>query len=182
VNLTLVQCEFHAGKKLSLQESNQLNGIKMPTSVFSRSIWFLIPVSRRGKRGRPAPSPWQAKCKNWDPLADIMIFSTVLVSVGCNFLSFSGWFRFLARKKHLRHPGALLFLNLFSECWLVVLYGGQWAPSAKFCLPRPKPLAMPLGGKCPFCPPPATVHAIIDYFISCSTKKASSSNETKKRF
>jgi len=31
VNLTLVQCEFHTGKKLSLQESNQLIGIKMPT-------------------------------------------------------------------------------------------------------------------------------------------------------
>jgi len=27
VNLTLVQCEFHTGKKLSLQESNQLIGI-----------------------------------------------------------------------------------------------------------------------------------------------------------
>jgi len=29
-----------------LQESNQLIGIKMPTSVFSRNIWFLIPISR----------------------------------------------------------------------------------------------------------------------------------------
>jgi len=46
VNLTLVQCGFHTGKKLSLQESNQLIGIKMPTSVFSRNIWFLIPISR----------------------------------------------------------------------------------------------------------------------------------------
>jgi len=27
-----------------------------------------------------------------------MIFSTVLVSVGCHFLRFSGWLRFLARK------------------------------------------------------------------------------------
>jgi len=35
VNLTLVQCEFHSGKKkLSMQVSNQLNGIKMPTSGF----------------------------------------------------------------------------------------------------------------------------------------------------
>jgi len=47
VNLTLVQCEFHTGKKLPFQESNQLIGIKMPTSGFSRNIWFLIPISRR---------------------------------------------------------------------------------------------------------------------------------------
>jgi len=37
-NLTLVQCEFHTVKKLSLQESNQLIGMKMPISVFSRNI------------------------------------------------------------------------------------------------------------------------------------------------
>jgi len=34
-------------KKLSLQESNQLIGIKIPTLGFSRNIWFLIPISRR---------------------------------------------------------------------------------------------------------------------------------------
>jgi len=39
VNLTLVQCEFHTGKKLSLQESNQLIGIKMRTSVFFSEIF-----------------------------------------------------------------------------------------------------------------------------------------------
>jgi len=33
-------------KKLSLQESNQLIGIKISTSGFSRNIWFLIPISR----------------------------------------------------------------------------------------------------------------------------------------
>jgi len=39
------------------------------------------------------------------------------------------------------------------------------------------------GGKCPFSIPcPADAHAIIDYFISGSINKASSSNETKKRF
>jgi len=38
-------------------------------------------------------------------------------------------------------------------------------------------------GKCPFCLPcPADTHAIIDYFISGSINKTSSSNETKKRF
>jgi len=31
-------------------------------------------------------------------------------------------------------------------------------------------------------PQPTDAHAIIDYFISGSTNKASSSNETKKRF
>jgi len=31
---------------MPLQESNQLIGIKMPTSGFSRNIWFLIPISR----------------------------------------------------------------------------------------------------------------------------------------
>ena len=63
VNLTLVQCEFHTGKKLSLQESNQLIGSKMPASGFSRNIWFLIPISRRGSNacfasrlGTPMPS------------------------------------------------------------------------------------------------------------------------------
>jgi len=66
----------------------------MPASGFSRNIWFLIPISRRGKGGRPAPAPWQIKCKNWAPLADILIFSTALVSVGCHFLRFSGWLRF----------------------------------------------------------------------------------------
>jgi len=39
------------------------------------------------------------------------------------------------------------------------------------------------GSKCPFCLPcPADAHAIIDYFISGSINKASSSNKTKKRF
>ena len=38
-------------------------------------------------------------------------------------------------------------------------------------------------GKCPFCfPCPANAHAIIDKFISGSTNKTSSSNETKKCF
>jgi len=32
--------------KLLLQESNQSIGIKMPISVFSRNIWFLILISR----------------------------------------------------------------------------------------------------------------------------------------
>jgi len=76
---------FIPAKKLSLQESNQLIGIKMPTSGFSRNIWFLIPISR--------------------------------------------------------------------------------------------------GGQMPVLPPPlADAHAIIDYFIAGSTNKASSSNETNKRF
>ena len=33
-------------KKRPLQESNQLIGIKLPTSGFSRNIWFVIPISR----------------------------------------------------------------------------------------------------------------------------------------
>jgi len=41
----------------------------MPTSGFSRNIWFSIPISRRGKRGRHAPAPWQTKCKNWAPFS-----------------------------------------------------------------------------------------------------------------
>jgi len=49
VNLTFVQCEFHTAKKLALQEPNQLIGIKMPNSGFSRNIWFLIPISMGGK-------------------------------------------------------------------------------------------------------------------------------------
>jgi len=46
---------FIPAKKLSLQESNQLIGIKMLTSVFSRNIWFFIPISRRGENARFAP-------------------------------------------------------------------------------------------------------------------------------
>ena len=34
VNLALVQCEFHTGKKLSMQELNQFIGIKLLTSYF----------------------------------------------------------------------------------------------------------------------------------------------------
>jgi len=83
VNLTLVQCEFHIGKKLPLQESNQSIGIKMPTSVFFNK--YLVPNPKfQGENARFAP--------------------------------------------------------------------------------------------------PADAHAIIDYFISGSTNKASSSNETKKSF
>ena len=101
----------------------------------------------------PPPPHDKLNVKTGPPLVDIMIFSTVLVSVGCHFFAFFGMVSlFFSQKRHLRHPGALLFLNLFSECWLVALYGGQWAPSAKFCLPWPKPLATPLDGKCPFCP------------------------------
>jgi len=89
VNLTLVQCEFHTGKKLPLQESNQLIGFKMPTSGFSRNIWFLIPISRRGKREWSSPHD-KLNVKTGPPLADIMIFTTVLASVGCHFLAFFG--------------------------------------------------------------------------------------------
>jgi len=43
---------FIQAKKLSLQESNQLIGIKIPTSGFSRNIWFLIPISKRRANAR----------------------------------------------------------------------------------------------------------------------------------
>jgi len=46
VNLILCSVSFIPAKKLSLQESNQLSWIKMPTSGFSRNIWFLTPISR----------------------------------------------------------------------------------------------------------------------------------------
>ena len=42
----LCSVSFIQAKKLSLQESNQLIGTKIPTSGFSRNIWFLIPISR----------------------------------------------------------------------------------------------------------------------------------------
>jgi len=84
--LTLVQCEFHTGKKtvwvsyrtwllcsvsfipakkLSLQEWNQLIGIKMPTSVFSRNICFIIPISKRGANFRFAPVPCGRPFDHW---------------------------------------------------------------------------------------------------------------------
>jgi len=47
-------------KKLSLQESNQLIGIKMPTSGFSRNIWFLILIFRRVANARFSPCPADA--------------------------------------------------------------------------------------------------------------------------
>jgi len=33
-------------RKVSLQELNQLIGINMPTLVFSRNTWFLIPIPK----------------------------------------------------------------------------------------------------------------------------------------
>ena len=39
---------------------------------------------RVGQGGEPPP-PWQAKYKNWTPLADILIFSNLLFSVGFYF-------------------------------------------------------------------------------------------------
>jgi len=60
VNLTLVQCVFHTRKKLSLQESNNLIGIKMPTSGSSRNFWFIIPISTRGANARFPPCPAEA--------------------------------------------------------------------------------------------------------------------------
>ena len=58
----LCSVSFIAAKNLSLQESNQLIGIKMPTSVFSRNIWFLIPISRvANARFTPCGRP----CDHW---------------------------------------------------------------------------------------------------------------------
>jgi len=99
----------------------------MPTSGFSINIWFLTQFPGVAREGDLPPPPGKLNVKTGAPLADIMLFSTVLVSVGCHFLRFSGWLRFFSQKKHLRHQSALLFLCLFSECWLVALYGGQWA-------------------------------------------------------
>jgi len=47
----------------------------------------------------------------------------------------------------------------------------------KYLVPNPK-----FQGENARFAPPADAHAIIDYFISGSTNKASSSNETKKSF
>jgi len=47
---------------MSLQESNQSIGIKMPTSGFSRNIWLLIPISRvANARFAPCGRP----CDHW---------------------------------------------------------------------------------------------------------------------
>ena len=48
----LCSVSFIPAKKLSLQESNQLIGNKIPTSDFSRNIRFLIPMFRRGTNAR----------------------------------------------------------------------------------------------------------------------------------
>jgi len=77
------------------------------------------------REGDPPLPPGKLNVKTGPPLADIMIFSTVLVSVGCRFL---GWLRFLARKNIYNIRVHYHFLAFFSECWLVALYGGQWAP------------------------------------------------------
>jgi len=44
----LCSVSFIPAKKLSLQDSNQLIGIKMPISGFSRNRCFIIPISRWG--------------------------------------------------------------------------------------------------------------------------------------
>jgi len=54
-NWLLCSVSFIPAKKLSLQESSQSIGIKMPTSGFSRSKCFIIPISRRGANARFAP-------------------------------------------------------------------------------------------------------------------------------
>ena len=59
VNLTLRSASFIPAKKVSLLESNQLIGIKMPTSGFSSNILFLIPISRV-ENARFAPPPADA--------------------------------------------------------------------------------------------------------------------------
>jgi len=55
-----MQCEFHTGKKLSLQESNQLIGIKMPTSGFPEMFGSQSKFSGRGKCPFCIPCPADA--------------------------------------------------------------------------------------------------------------------------
>jgi len=50
------------------------------------------------REGDPLRPPGKLNVKTGPPLVDIMIFSTVLVAVGCHLLRFSGCFRFLAKK------------------------------------------------------------------------------------
>jgi len=47
-----------------LQESNQLIGIKMPTSGFTRNIWFLNPIAKEGANARFAPQCGRP-CDHW---------------------------------------------------------------------------------------------------------------------
>jgi len=62
-NWLLCSVSFIPSKKLSLQESNQLIGMKMPTSGFSRNIWFLIPISMGGKC--PFCPHCERQCDHW---------------------------------------------------------------------------------------------------------------------
>jgi len=61
----LCSASFIPVQKLLLQESNQLIGIKMSTSGFSRNIWFIIPISTRGANARFAPIPCGHPCDHW---------------------------------------------------------------------------------------------------------------------
>jgi len=61
----LCRVSFIPAKKLSLQESNQLIEVKIPTSGFSRNIWFLIPISRRGENPVLPPLPCWRPCDHW---------------------------------------------------------------------------------------------------------------------
>ena len=60
----LCSVSFIQAKKLSLQESNQLIGIKIPTSGFSRNILFLIPIPRRGTIARFASPALRAPMRS----------------------------------------------------------------------------------------------------------------------
>jgi len=70
VNWLLCSVSFIQAKKLSLQESNQLIGIKIPTSGFSRNIWFLIPISRRRANARFASPALRT------PMRSLILFYT----------------------------------------------------------------------------------------------------------
>jgi len=60
VNLTLVQCEFHTGKKLSLQESNLLIEIWDANFSFFGKYLVLNPNFQGGKRAFARPANAQA--------------------------------------------------------------------------------------------------------------------------
>ena len=85
MTLTLVQCEFHTGKKTVVARIKPINRNYDADFRFLQKYLVLNPNSQAWQeRAKP---PGKLNVKTGPPLVEIMIFSSVLVSV---FLRFSG--------------------------------------------------------------------------------------------
>jgi len=108
----------------------------MWAALLSRSA--ISGVTDGGAGGEP--SPWQAKCKNWPPLAHILIFRIILVFSRLLYFAFFRIFSFFLAGIDIRDTR--IHYHFITFFW--VLAGspptvGWGPPSAKFFPPLHKP-------------------------------------------